>query len=393
MARGNPQSWTARLLARETYRAAELAAALALPLAAVEVLLARAGPLLRLDGLLGDDVRALQTASGGEVQLLAPAGYRDREPRSALIGGPNQALRALDPRLAAALDVVAWAPAPMQVGRFRLEFGQRVYLMGILNATPDSFYDQGAYFELERGIAHGLALAEQGADIIEVGGETAWEGFPILPEEEIARIRPRIERLIAALDRPICVETHKPAVAEVALSAGAVLINDISGLADPRLAEVVARHGAGLMLMHIRGRPRLHHTVREYRDVLGEVIGFLSDARERAVEAGVARERIAVDPGLGFAKWREDDLVIMRRFAELRALGQPILLASSHKDYIEEALELPRSELTEGTAAAVALGVAAGADIVRAHDVRTMRRVATMAAVASGRQPWPLPRP
>jgi dihydropteroate synthase len=198
-------------------------------------------------------------------------------------------------------------------------------------------------------------------------------------EEELRRVVPVVRELAAAVDVPISVDTYKAAVAREALAAGATMVNDISGMRfDPGMAEVVAKSGAGVVLMHILGTPRDMQVDPHYDDVMMEIGVLLQEHIDDAVEAGVERERIVVDPGIGFGKTREHNLEIIRRLGELRSLGMPILLGVSRKSFIGATLDLPPEERLEGTAAAVAIGIANGADIVRVHDVGPMIRVARM---------------
>ena len=255
---------------------------------------------------------------------------------------------------------------------------QRPLIVGILNATPDSFYDRGRYFDLAAALARADEMVAEGADLIEVGGETARPGPAVDPEEEIRRVVPLIEALADRLPVPVSVDTHKPAVARRAVQAGAVMINDISGLADIRMAEVAAETGAAMVVMHIQGRPKVRQVDPQYRAVVDEVYAFLEDRTAQAQSAGMPRSRLVVDPGFSFGKAVDHDMEVLRRLGEFRSLGYPIYLATSRKNYIRDLLGLPFDELLEGTAAAVAYGLAQGAQLVRTHDVRFMARLARM---------------
>jgi dihydropteroate synthase len=255
---------------------------------------------------------------------------------------------------------------------------RRPLVVGILNATPDSFYDQGRYFERDAAVARADAMVAEGADLIEVGGETARPGPPLDEDEEARRVVPLIEALSARLPIPVSVDTYKPAVAQRAVGAGAVLINDISGLEDIWMAEVAAASGAGLVVMHIQGRPKVRQLNPRYRSVVDEVYAFLEGRTAAAEAAGVPRARLVVDPGFSFGKAPRHDVEVLRRLGEFRSLGYPIYLATSRKNYIRDLLGLPFEELLEGTAAAVAYGVAQGASLVRTHDVRFMARLVRM---------------
>jgi len=253
--------------------------------------------------------------------------------------------------------------------------------MGIVNVTPDSFYERvgGA----DAALAKACAMLREGATLIDVGGQSYAAGRRrVAPDEERERVVPAIramrERGIGAA---ISVDTVRAGVARAALEAGADAINDCSGLSDAALPDVVAEYGAGLVVMHIKGRLNVREPAEYvYRDALAEIVEFLHLRTERALAAGVARDAIAVDPGLEFGKEPETDLEILARFGELRALGYPIVLAASRKSFISRIVGRPASELLAASLAVAAAGIAAGARIVRAHDVRETADVARMLA-------------
>jgi dihydropteroate synthase len=255
----------------------------------------------------------------------------------------------------------------------------------VLNATPDSFYDGGRYFPRDRALARADELVAEGADLVEVGGETARPGPPVDAAEEQRRVVPLIHLLVRRLPVPIAVDTYKPDVARAAVEAGAVLINDISGLADVRMAEIASATGAALVVMHIQGRPKVRQPAPRYASVVDEVYAFLEARTGRARGAGVAADRLVVDPGFSFGKAPEHDLEILRRLGEFAGLGYPIYLATSRKNYIRDVLALPPEDLQEGTLAAVAYGVAQGAHLVRTHDVRPIMRVIQTMLAITGR--------
>jgi len=259
-----------------------------------------------------------------------------------------------------------------------LDVAARPLIVGVLNATPDSFYDQGRYYDRDRALARADELVAEGADLVEVGGETARPGPPVDAAEEQRRVVPLIETLAARLPVPLTVDTYKPEVARAAIGAGAVLINDISGLADPAMAEVAASTGAALVVMHIQGRPKVRQAAPRYAAVVHEVYAFLEERTARARALGVPADRLVVDPGFSFGKTPHHDVEILRRLGEFSRLGYPIYLATSRKNYIRDILALPVEELLEGTLAAVAYGVAQGAQLVRAHDVQAVARVIRM---------------
>ncbi|MBO8127760.1 MAG: dihydropteroate synthase [Peptococcaceae bacterium] len=257
----------------------------------------------------------------------------------------------------------------------KLAIGRGTVVMGILNVTPDSFSDGGQYMDPEAALQRAREMVSQGAEIIDVGAESTRPGYePVTAEEEIDRLMPVLEALLQdrEIGVPISVDTSKAEVARRALDAGAHMINDQRALEDEGMAEVVASAGAPVVLMH-------HQDHTAYRDLLGDIVSYLQDRVEYAVKAGIAREKIIVDPGLGFGKTVEQNLAVVRQLFELKGLGRPILVGPSRKSMIGKVLDLPVDERVEGTAATVALAIANGADIVRVHDVKEMVRVAKMA--------------
>jgi dihydropteroate synthase len=277
-------------------------------------------------------------------------------------------------------------PAVLRAGRFALDVAARPLIVGVLNATPDSFYDGGRYFARDRALARADELVAEGADVVEVGGETARpDSAPVDVAEERRRVVPLIGMLAARLPVPVAVDTHKADVARAAVEAGAVLINDISGLADPRIAETAAATGAALVVMHIQGRPKVRQIDPRYSSVVDEVYAFLDERTGQARALGVPADRLVVDPGLSFGKAPRHDLDVLRGLGTFGRLGYPIYLATSRKNYIRDILALPVEELLEGTMAAVAYGVLLGVHLVRAHDVRAVARVVRMTlAIANG---------
>ena len=255
--------------------------------------------------------------------------------------------------------------------------------MGVLNVTPDSFADGGRHFDLERAVDAGLAMAGAGADILDVGGESTRPGAEPLPvDEELRRVLPVVGRLASRLRIPISIDTYKAEVARAALSAGASIVNDISGLLyEPELGSVAADAGAGLVLMHTRGRSKSMYSLAQYEDVPGEITKELGEAIERATSAGVAREAIIVDPGLGFAKKAEHSYSALAALGDIsRALHRPILSGPSRKSFLAAALGKRSPDDREwATAAAVTASVLFGAHIVRVHGVREMIDVVRVA--------------
>ncbi len=253
--------------------------------------------------------------------------------------------------------------------------------MGILNVTPDSFSDGGAYRGPDEAAARGAAMAAEGADIIDVGGESTRPGAGSVPaDEELARVVPAVRALRERTDALVSVDTMKAVVAREALAAGADIVNDVSALRfDPDMAEVVAAAGAPVVLMHMRGTPATMQSFPAYRDLFGEISAFLAERLEAARAAGIAAERIILDPGIGFGKTAEDNLALIDGLAFLEALDRPVLVGASRKGFIGRTLGLEPGERLEGSLAAGVLSVARGAHILRVHDVRSTRRAADMA--------------
>src|SRR5579875_145397 len=273
-------------------------------------------------------------------------------------------------------------PAPLRCGERVLEFGRRTYLMGIINVTSDSFSGDGLLNDLDAAVRQGVRFVDEGADILDVGGESARADVRALTEEEeIARVAPVIERLAHETDAVISIDSYKPRVVEAALQAGARFINDIRGfMLGTGTAELAARYGVPLVINYTYERPkRRPDAPPHYDDLIGAHLAFFRDRIARAVALGVPREQIVIDPGIAFGKSHDEDLTILRELRAFTALEQPILIAASRKHLIGSVLGLPPNDRLEGTAAIIALSIANGADIVRVHDVRAMARVAKMA--------------
>ena len=273
------------------------------------------------------------------------------------------------------------------------DFNAHFYLMGVLNITPDSFSDGGQFFDPDQAVAHGLAMAQAGADMIDIGGESTRPGAaPISADQECARVIPVIKALSDAFaqnpERPtpiISIDTSKAAVADAALNAGAQIVNDISGLGfDPDMPAVVARHQAALILMHIRGTPRTMQTDTNYNDLIKEIHDYFSQRIALAQNAGVARERIILDVGIGFGKSVAQNYQLVRELYRFFDLELPILLGPSRKSFLGHILDKPADQRLFGSAAAVACGLMAGANIVRVHDVEAMHDVLRITEAIAG---------
>jgi dihydropteroate synthase len=278
-------------------------------------------------------------------------------------------------KLSRAIDGFSGDDLIYKFGDVEFDFSKRTYVMGILNVTPDSFSDGGRYFTLDLALEHALKMIEDGADIIDVGGESTRPGSDPVPiEEELRRVIPVIKELAKRTKVPISIDTYKSEVARQALDNGALIVNDISGLRfDEKMAEVVAEYKASVVLMHIKGTPKTMQQNPEYKDVISEIYSYLSESVDLALSAGI--KQIIVDPGIGFGKRLIDNLEIIRRLREFKSLGYPILIGVSRKSFIGNILNLPVDQRLEGTAGAVAISVWNGANIVRVHDVKEMVRV------------------
>ncbi len=273
------------------------------------------------------------------------------------------------------------APArTLTLPRSKLPAG-RTLVMGIVNVTPDSFSDGGHFLEVDLAVARGLQLAEDGADLLDVGGESTRPGAtPLSAAEERARIEPVVRELAKRTSVPVSIDTTKAEVARAALAEGAEMVNDVSGLArDQEMGPLVAASKAALVLMHMRGTPQDMAARAVYEDLHGEVLMELHLALQRAREAGVALDRVALDPGLGFSKTAEHQLSLLRRQRELLQLGLPLLVGPSRKGFIGKLTGRPPAERLSGTLAACALSAAAGASILRVHDVREVREALAVA--------------
>jgi dihydropteroate synthase len=283
------------------------------------------------------------------------------------------------------------APRPMVVGPRTLDWGRRTWIMGIVNVTPDSFAGDGllaAADPMAAALDQARRMVADGADLLDVGGASSRPGHADMPpDEEIARVVPAIRAIASELPgTAISIDTTSPAVAAAALEAGAHLLNDVWGVAeDPGMVHLAAERGVPIVLMHNRAEAR-------YRNLVAEVIGDLQQALERAMDAGVPWDHLVVDPGFGFGKTPDHNVALLADLGALRVLGRPILLGTSRKSTLGKLLDLPPDQRTEATAATTALGIAAGVDIVRVHDVRENARTARVAdAILRGWRPdgWP----
>jgi dihydropteroate synthase len=263
-----------------------------------------------------------------------------------------------------------------RVGETSLVCGARTLLMGVLNVTPDSFSDGGEFFGERAAVDRGMALADEGADIVDVGGESTRPGSdPVAVDEELRRVVPVIERLASHVAVPISIDTRRADVARAALAAGATIVNDVTAGRDPKMFDVVREWRAGFIAMHMRGEPKTMQQAPQYDDVVAEVTEFLRERVEAAGLAGIATDRVAVDPGIGFGKDLDHNLGLLRRIDAVAALGLPVVVGPSRKRFIGTLLGgAPEHERVEGTIGAAAWLAAQGAHVLRVHDVLEVGR-------------------
>jgi dihydropteroate synthase len=277
-------------------------------------------------------------------------------------------------------------PLIWRCGGRSFDCSERTLLMGVVNVTPDSFSDGGRFLDPDAAVKHALRMVEDGADILDVGGESTRPGSdPVSAEQELARVVRVIQRLVKeAPGTPVSVDTRKAEVAGGALDAGATIVNDVSAGSDPEMFPLVRDSGAGMVLMHMKGEPKTMQEAPTYADVVAEVKEFLRERLEAAVFEGIGPERLSVDPGIGFGKTLEHNLELMRHLDSLFDLERPVLVGPSRKSFIGNILDVPPDERMEGTAGAVSWLVGRGAHVVRVHDVREMVRVVRVVEAIRG---------
>ena len=268
----------------------------------------------------------------------------------------------------------------LEIGQRVLDLSSRTHLMGVLNVTPDSFSDGGKFFKPEEAVKQGLKLAEEGVDIIDIGGESTRPGSePVTIEEELRRVIPVIEELTKMIQVPISIDTYKSRVAKEALDSGASMVNDISGLRyDPEMKKVIAKYDVPVVLMHIKGTPKNMQENPHYDNLIEEIKTYLIESIKIAKEAGIDEDKIIIDPGIGFGKTPEDNLRILKNLNEFTELGRPLMVGVSRKSFIGKILNLPTEERLEGSLASMAVAIMNGANILRVHDVKESKMVAKL---------------
>jgi dihydropteroate synthase len=332
---------------------------------------------------VGGDAVIAQDAVGcrtGDVILIGTSGQI--RSFSEEISKRPLGLQRIAARITEVLDNLFLDSVHLKTSRREIVLGKRTLIMGILNVTPDSFSDGNRFASSESAVEEGIRMAEEGADIIDIGGESTRPGSDPVPEvDELKRVIPVIRGLAGRVDIPLSVDTMKAAVARDALAEGAEIVNDVSSMGfDNRMAKVVADTGAAVILMHMRGMPKTMQTGDlKYRSVRGEIIEFLQDRIDKARTDGIEPVRIVVDPGLGFGKTVADNLRLIRYLGEFKVLGRPIVTGASRKSFIGQVTGGKPRERMEGTAAAVTAAVLNGSRIIRVHDVAAMKKVVAMA--------------
>jgi dihydropteroate synthase len=300
----------------------------------------------------------------------------------------HHGLRKIVREISSLLDNLAIKTRIMKFGKYDIQLGKKTTIMGILNVTPDSFSNGGKYRSLDLAFERALKMVEEGVDIIDVGGESTRPGAnPVPIEKELKRVIPVIKKIEKEIDVPISIDTSKATVAKEALDVGAEMVNDITALREERMAEVAADYDAPICLMHMQGDPKNMQKEPFYEDVVGEIISFLRERIDYALSKGIKKDKIIIDPGIGFGKRTgcgiEDNCAIICHLGEFKSLGFPIMISASRKRFIgnvcADEQQLPVSDRLEGSIAASALAVANGADIVRTHDVKETKRAIKMA--------------
>jgi len=276
--------------------------------------------------------------------------------------------------------VFAYSPRKLKnikCGNYKLNF-EKTIIMGVLNLTPDSFSDGGMFLDLDKAVEHGKQMVKDGADIVDIGGESSRPGsMPVSEKEELKRVKPVIQKLVKEIKVPISIDTYKPNVAKECLNLGASIVNDITGLRNKEMIKVVAKYNVPVVIMHMKGMPKNMQENPVYQDVVQEIKEFLEERINEAKKSGI--NDIIIDPGIGFGKTTEHNLQILKRLNEFKTLGYPILVGPSRKSFIGNITGLPVNERLEGTLASISIAIINGANIIRVHDVKECKRAAQIA--------------
>lgn len=330
--------------------------------------------------------REVATGKSPATPVILMATRRQYERLTASIKQQYFGLNALSAEIEKFLTQIS-SPQTFRIGAQNYLTDSKTLVMGILNLTPDSFFDGGKHHQVADAVEAALEMEVDGADLIDLGGESTRPGSnPVSAEAEIARLQPVLEKIQPRIRIPISVDTYKSTVAEWALRNGAAMINDISGLNfDPALAATIASHNAGVILMHIKGTPKNMQTDPHYVNLIDEIMAYLLSAVQKACQTGIDESKIIIDPGIGFGKTPDDNYQILRYLEEFRSLGFPVMVGPSRKSFIGQVLDLPPAERLEGTLAAVTAAVLNGANIVRVHDVKAAVRAVKIADAIKGK--------
>lgn len=324
-------------------------------------------------GSVGNSVSATDILIMGTIkQIKALAGKIAKQPFG---------LQLISQDLLEIVDNAAKREFILKTSRREIPLGRKTHIMGILNVTPDSFSDGGLYCSQQKAIEYGLQMIEQGADIIDIGGESTRPGAsPVSVKEELKRVIPVIGRISGQSNVPISIDTNKAAVAREAIAAGAEIVNDISAFHhDKKMIQIVKKGRAAIIIMHMRGKPlNMQNGNLTYSNLMGEIITFLRNSIEKAIFAGIEKESLVIDPGIGFGKTPEDNFRIINNLGELRTLGLPIMIGTSRKTFIGKITGGEPQERIEGTAATIAASIINGCHIIRVHDVAHMKKIAAV---------------
>ncbi len=326
-------------------------------------------------------------AVGGECAVSWDTLCSKKENTNVLLMGTLKQYKMLIPKLER--QPFGLPGLAMEIGavlrNFDTKSEERTRIMGILNLTPDSFSGDGIYNNLNDAVEQARSMIRDGADIIDVGGESTRPGAePVSVEEELERVIPVIREL-KKTRIPVSIDTYKTEVAKEALKKGASMVNDINGLRSEGMIELIAEHDASVVIMHMQGTPKNMQENPYYKDVIGDIMGFLRERSESGINSGISKDSIIIDPGIGFGKTTEHNLEIINRLMEFRSLGFPILVGASRKSFIGNVLGLPVEERLEGTLAAITVAVMNGADMVRVHDVKAAKRAVQIADAIGNR--------
>lgn len=356
--------------------------------------------LIKVDNRAANILKQEMLSCGGEVALPKEAYTLSGKKIEVIINGNTAQLNRLVEKLSkqapfglleAGIEIKKAIenfsnPLKRKIGNKRFDFSKKAYLMGILNVTPDSFSDGGKFFDSNIAISHAKQMVKDGADIIDVGGESTRPGSkPVSAKEEVGRVIPVIKAISKEINVPVSIDTSKAEVAEKAVSAGAAMINDVTGLRNSKMVRLATKKNLPVVIMHMLGKPRTMQDKPEYKDVVSDIYTHLERQAKKVIAEGLSPENVYIDLGIGFGKTVDHNLELIRRIAEFKSMGFPIVFGPSRKSFIGMILGTDTDDRLEGTAASVVLGIANGASIIRVHDVKEMKRVAMVTERIIGR--------